>query len=414
MLSHFRGPHRFCKSSGASAPRHKALLIGINYTSSTDDNEHGYRQLKGPVNDAKEVKEALIELFNYQEQDIYLMTDEEANANTARWPSEANIMKALSDLVRNASPGDAFVFFYAGHSGQQPVTTDPNEVDGLDEYIVTRDFKIILDNTLRELLVDPLPKGARLTAILDSCHSGTLLDLDHYSCHWFLRRRSQSLHEKRVVARHDCHPRRHTHDVWEFKLVRSATQLFRTTFSGTVTAALAIVRFRIRLKKKKKQGADDSDDSDTTLPSPGCIPRPPCGGWYCSYALLNGPLVISVSSCSDEEATWEDSQKKGKSMTTKLIQILRKNPSVKVGELNQQLKRKLSKMAFKRVLETRTAFKRRTAQFPPEVQKRLEDKYTKKGAFQFREQTAQIGSLHRLRRDDVLIAQRSRTIDQWF
>ena len=59
-------------------------------------------------------------------------------------------MKALSDLVRDASPGDAFVFFCtllplftlfhltttsldAGHSGQQPVTTDPNEVDGLDE-----------------------------------------------------------------------------------------------------------------------------------------------------------------------------------------------------------------------------------------------------------------------------------------
>ncbi|KAF8264266.1 caspase domain-containing protein [Lactarius quietus] len=376
MLPHFRGPLRFCKSSSASAPRHKALLIGN-------------RQLKGPVNVAKGVKEALIELFDYKEEDIYLMTDEEENIDTARWPSEANIMKALSDLVRNASPRDAFVFFYAGHSGQQPVTTDPNEVDGLDKYIVTRDFKIILDN------------GARLTAILDSCHSGTLLDLDHYSRHWFIPRRAQSLQEKEVIKRHDCHlrRRRHTYDVSEFKLVRSATQLFRMTFSGTVTAALAIMTVM---------------GSDTTLPSPGCIPRPPCGGWYCAYALLNGPLVISVSSCSDEEATWEDGQNKGKSMTTKLIQILRKNPSVKVGELNQQLKKKLSKMAFKRVLKARTAFKSYTAKLPPEVQKKLEDKYTEKGVFELREQTAQIGSLHRLRRDDVLIAKRSRTIDQWF
>jgi len=108
------------------------------------------------------------------------MTDEEANGNTALWPSEANIvslgfriqlyvlplslptltdtsitirwaqMKALRDLVRDASPGDAFVFFCpllppltpflliitsldAGHSGQQPATTDPNEADDLDE-----------------------------------------------------------------------------------------------------------------------------------------------------------------------------------------------------------------------------------------------------------------------------------------
>jgi hypothetical protein len=59
-------------------------------------------------------------------------------------------MKAICDLVRDASPGDAFVFFCtlpsllaltllfitsldAGHSGQQEATCDPNEVDGLDE-----------------------------------------------------------------------------------------------------------------------------------------------------------------------------------------------------------------------------------------------------------------------------------------
>lgn len=56
----------------------------------------------------------------------------------------------MQDLVRDASAGDAFVFFClflsllvlalfdispldAGHSAQQAVTTDPNEVDGLGE-----------------------------------------------------------------------------------------------------------------------------------------------------------------------------------------------------------------------------------------------------------------------------------------
>ena len=151
-MPYFKGPRRFCKSSTA---KYKALLIGINYTSSTDDHEQGYRQLQGPVNDAKDVKKALIggfwpaallltrstpllsELFHYKERDICLMTDEEANRNTALWPSEANIvslsfrirpyvvplslptltdirwaqMQALCDFVRDASPGDAFVFF---------------------------------------------------------------------------------------------------------------------------------------------------------------------------------------------------------------------------------------------------------------------------------------------------------------
>jgi hypothetical protein len=54
-----------------------------------------------------------------------------------------------------------------GHGGQQPA------IDGLNEYIVTCYYKKILDNTLREYLVNPLPAGTRLTAILDSCHSRT-------------------------------------------------------------------------------------------------------------------------------------------------------------------------------------------------------------------------------------------------
>ena len=35
---------------------------------------------------------------------------------------------------------------------------------------------------LRRLLVDPLPVGSKLTAVFDACHSGTLLDLNHYLC----------------------------------------------------------------------------------------------------------------------------------------------------------------------------------------------------------------------------------------
>lgn len=49
-----------CQSPTASLPEHRALLIGINYTSFAGDYEHGCRQLKGAVNDAKEVKGALI------------------------------------------------------------------------------------------------------------------------------------------------------------------------------------------------------------------------------------------------------------------------------------------------------------------------------------------------------------------
>lgn len=99
------------------------------------------------------------------------------------------------------------------------------------------------------------------------------------------------LQEENAVTRYDGRPRRHTHDVWEVKLVRSATQIFRTTLSGAITAALAVVRLRILAKKKDVT----EDGDDTPLRSPGCIPRPPCGGLYCAYALSNGPLVVCHS-----------------------------------------------------------------------------------------------------------------------
>lgn len=31
-------------------------------------------------------------------------------------------------------------------------------------------------------MVNTLPVGVCLTAVFDACHSGTLLDLDHYKC----------------------------------------------------------------------------------------------------------------------------------------------------------------------------------------------------------------------------------------
>ncbi|KAH9160138.1 caspase domain-containing protein [Lactarius sanguifluus] len=394
----------------------KALLIGINYMSPAGDNEQRGDKLDGPVNDAKEMKKALIEVYRYKKREIFLMTDEESNRDTAHWPSEANIIQALQDLVHDASRGDSFVFFYAGHSGQQPVTTDLNETDGLDEYIATCDNKRILDNTLRQCLIDPLPAGTRLTAILDSCHSGTLLDLDHYSCHWFLSRRTQSLHEGNAVIQYGP-LRRHSDDVWESQLVRSA-RFFRTTLSCAVTAALAVARFKLCLANRLKQvevevsgGADGA-----TLTTPTGVRRPPCGE-CCAYALSNGPLVISLSSCSDQQSTWEDRQRKVKNMTAVHFAFLSpgkwKNPSIRVGDLDQEVKKCLSKMAFKRLQETKNTFKNHSAMMSPEKREEWEEKFTNKGLFEFREQTAQIGSMHRLRRDEQFIAMRARTFDLW-
>ncbi|KAH9038752.1 caspase domain-containing protein [Lactarius pseudohatsudake] len=404
----------YCSSPTASPPEHRALLIGINYAPSVGDKGQVYRELKGPVNDAKEMKKALIELFDYMEEDVRLMTDEETNRDSALWPSKENIMRELRELVRDACPGDAFVFFYAGHCGQQKATTDPNEIDGLDEYIITCDHEIILDDTLRECLVDPLPSGTRLTAILDACHSGTLLDLDHYSCHCFLPQRAKSLQEKEAKHYEGPLPRHHSNDDQHW-LVRGAARLCNMTFSFIALISLAIVRFKIRLVRRRKQVQlevevevlDRADLASLT----SVIPRPPCASSSCVNAFSNGPLVISVSSCSDQQSTWEDSQNKGKSMTTKLVKILRENPSINVGDLNQQLQRSLARTAFKRLWEAKSTFKAYSAKLSPHQREKYEVMYTEQGFFNLREQTAQFGSLHRLRQEEEFIVKRADTLE---
>ncbi|KAG8792317.1 cytochrome c oxidase subunit 1 [Ceratobasidium sp. 428] len=74
----------------------------------------------------------------------------------------------------------------AGH-GEQILDCNGDEADGLDEAIVPSDWStkygyrddgLIIDDDLRGHLVDSLPPGATLIALFDSCHSGTILDMD--------------------------------------------------------------------------------------------------------------------------------------------------------------------------------------------------------------------------------------------
>eukprot|EP00438_Fugacium_kawagutii_P003769 Skav207393 [mRNA] locus=scaffold2421:88998:92883:+ [translate_table: standard] len=92
-------------------------------------------------------------------------------------PTRANIKSAIAWLVDGASAGDALFFHYSGHGGRVPRT------DGRGEWHETLcpadmdEAGMIHDNELFEMLVKPLPKGCRLTCILDACHSAGALDL---------------------------------------------------------------------------------------------------------------------------------------------------------------------------------------------------------------------------------------------
>ncbi|KAL4066884.1 caspase domain-containing protein [Scleroderma citrinum] len=150
--------------------RKRALLIGINYTGQSG-------QLAGCINDANNLKAFLMSHFGYREENIKLLTDD--SRDPMRVPTKHNILEHMKWLVAGAMPNDSFFFHYSGHGGQTK-DLDGDEADGYDEVIYPVDYQNaghIVDDLMHDIMVRPLPPGCRLTAIFDSCHSGSALDL---------------------------------------------------------------------------------------------------------------------------------------------------------------------------------------------------------------------------------------------
>jgi len=150
----------------------RAVLCGICYKNTP-------YELKGCINDVNCLKYLLTTRFNFPEDSIVTLTEVEKDSK--RIPTKRNIQRWMHWLVQNCQPGDSLVFHYSGHGSQQKDYTG-HEVDGYDETLLPLDFRtegMIVDNEINDSLVKPLPLGARLHAIIDACHSGTVLDLPY-------------------------------------------------------------------------------------------------------------------------------------------------------------------------------------------------------------------------------------------
>jgi metacaspase-1 len=85
--------------------RRKALLIGINY--------FGQRgQLRGCINDVKNMSTYLNGHFGYKREDMVILTDDQQNPMSQ--PTKVNILRAMHWLVKDARPNDSLFFHYSG------------------------------------------------------------------------------------------------------------------------------------------------------------------------------------------------------------------------------------------------------------------------------------------------------------
>ncbi|KAK7401158.1 hypothetical protein VNO78_12477 [Psophocarpus tetragonolobus] len=148
----------------------RAVLCGVSY------RRRKFR-LKGTINDVSNMKDLMMKKFKFPEECIRVLTEQEQNANMI--PTKHNILESLRWLVKDCQPGDSLVFYFSGHGLQQP-DFEEDEIDGFDETLCPVDFLregMIIDNEINSTIVWPLKKGVTLHAIVDACHSGTILDL---------------------------------------------------------------------------------------------------------------------------------------------------------------------------------------------------------------------------------------------
>ncbi|RPD69581.1 hypothetical protein L226DRAFT_575568 [Lentinus tigrinus ALCF2SS1-7] len=382
----------------APAPPPKlALLIGIDYVDAPADSD--YPPLRRARSDTKDFRDLLISKYDYLPENVVMMLDEEG-IEPNLWPTRANILYQIKKLVCGAQEGSRFVFFFSGHSGQIEDTTH-EEDDGFDEFLVPVDHaqrprlrtqhRMILDNRLRKGLVDPLPVGAHLTAIFDSCHSGTMLDLDHYLCNnvyypwmdvgnrrhmtkWLGVRRKDgqrmSQSGVKVITKRHSHAEGEAHSasspptrenslcsvrIYQRRRT-SGSQMEVVNTSVGVTDDGKRRQFSVQSRRTSVQCKPtlrlslaqvvEGDQSMVSLAEDEAWPRcssptsiKTCSG-FCEATDRppDGPSVLSISSCQDSQRTWES--KKG-SFTQWLIELLRLEPHQPIGKFLQELTHKM-------------------------------------------------------------------------
>ena len=143
----------------------RAFVVGIG------DYPH-VTKLHGPQQDAKNIRQLLIDDLGFAKNEIKLLLDEDA--------SRKGILNGLEQwLVNNSSANDELLFYYSGHGFQSPDKSG-DEADKLDEAIAPYDAKIVDGEVVNMITDDEFQQifakldDRSVTMIIDSCHSGTL------------------------------------------------------------------------------------------------------------------------------------------------------------------------------------------------------------------------------------------------
>jgi len=134
-------------------------------------------QLSGCHDDVNNMKNYLISTQGFREDELLILMDDGHHPA----PTRENMISAFRRITEYSQPGDVVFVHYSGHGGQV-VNTTGDEESGYDSSLVPVDYQSagqIIDDEILDILVKPMKAGVHVTAVMDSCHSGTVFDLPY-------------------------------------------------------------------------------------------------------------------------------------------------------------------------------------------------------------------------------------------
>ncbi|KAK0472511.1 peptidase C14, caspase domain-containing protein [Armillaria novae-zelandiae] len=295
-----------------NSPKRRALIVAVKSSSVP-----GLVELRCPHRDARKIKDLLIEVYHYT--DVTMLLDDGDPSHDTTQPTYKNLMEHIMKFTQGIQSGDRLFFYFSGHASQRK-NLSGSEEDGMDEFLHTKSGRCIRDNTLRKYLVDNLPEGCHLTAVLDACHSGTLLDLAHHRCN-------------RVLG-----PRRS--NSWEITSAYKANwpsgeQVQRRNAVDDVDILYPLLTknflasIRTILESRGPDICSNVQPKERILDETESIYESPLSDKFCDGCCeiskhSKKANVICLSSCKDSQLTWEMDD--NWSMTEALVDLCKSNP----------------------------------------------------------------------------------------
>jgi len=168
----------FTKTVSATNGTKRALLFGCNYNFPGSLCISEGCVLNGCIDDVNNIRNFLLSI-GYLSQNILMYTDLNTYG-TDNFPTRNLMLTKIQTLVSETQAGDSSYIWYSGHGSQ---IANSNAEGGYNECWCPPDTldngNYIRDYELHQA-ISGLVTGAKLFIGSDSCHSGTVFDLQYY------------------------------------------------------------------------------------------------------------------------------------------------------------------------------------------------------------------------------------------